>query len=59
MMQQATRIQQYIMIVEATNMSDSTMCFVQLKEGEAAEAELPCGLIKGHAYTITDVKKVC
>ena len=30
----------------------------QLSEGDAPEKQLDCGLIKGHAYAITDIRKV-
>ena len=36
-------------------------CYVprpQLSEGDAPEAVLDCGLIKGHAYCVTDVRKL-
>ena len=32
---------------------------LQLKEGDSPEAKLDCGLVKGHAYTITDIRRVC
>ena len=31
---------------------------MQLSAGDSPEAELSCGLVKGHAYTVTDIRKV-
>lgn len=31
---------------------------VQLASGDSPETVLDCGLVKGHAYCVTDVKKV-
>ena len=31
---------------------------LQLSEGDSPEAALDCGLIKGHAYCITDVREL-
>ena len=37
----------------------SLLFYSYLAAGESPETVLDCGLIKGHAYCVTDVKKVC
>ena len=36
----------------------SVCVFVQLSEGDSPEAVLDCGLVKGHAYCMTDIRKL-
>ncbi|XP_011408714.2 PREDICTED: calpain-5-like [Amphimedon queenslandica] len=33
-------------------------CSIEVKEGESPETKLDCGLVKGHAYTITDIRRM-
>jgi hypothetical protein len=45
-------------MVEAQKHKAMISCSIALSEGDAPEKQLDCGLIKGHAYAITDIRKM-
>lgn len=45
-------------IIEHICLSDSFLIFTKATTVEDMEARLDCGLVKGHAYAVTDVRKV-